>query len=119
MTKILALALRMLVVLSARRGAAGSEAVPKAGALGGATAAVGLPNLGRKVVAGMLLAAILSFGGLAGWRPAGAAERAEPAAVPVAVTPRGHDAWEAFQELARQGGPKVLMPGGLEWLPDR
>ena len=46
-----------------------------------------------------------------------AAESAEPATASVSVTPRGYDAWEAFDELARQGGPKVLMLGEWWWRP--
>jgi len=41
--------------------------------------------------------------------PPPTADRPLPA---VSVTPRGHEAWEAFDELARKGGPKVVMPGG-------
>ncbi|MGD0094014.1 MAG: hypothetical protein ABSE73_29240 [Planctomycetota bacterium] len=59
----------------------------------------------RMSVPGLLLTTILSFGCLAAWNAAGAAQ---PAAAPVSVTPRSYSAFGAFEELARQGGPKVL-----------
>jgi hypothetical protein len=72
-----------------------------------------------KIVPGLLLAAILGFGGLAGWHPAAAAQSVAPATAPVTITPSGYDAWAGFEALTRQGGPQVLVLGGLDWLPDR
>ena len=90
----------------------------KTEATGEAPPAPGL-SLGRRLATVLLLAAAVGFGGSARSRPAEAAEPAGPGSALVSVTASGHDAWAAFYALQRQGGPKVLMPGGLEWLPDR
>jgi hypothetical protein len=55
----------------------------------------------------MLLVALVGFVGLGSWKASGS----EPTNATITITPSSVDAREAFDELARQGGPKVRVLG--------
>jgi hypothetical protein len=78
----------------------------------------------RNLATRLLLSAALAASGFGAWRHCDSAEppakpevgTAQPAPGAVTITPLSCDAWEAFAELARKGGPEVLVFGGRDWL---